>query len=304
MKNTILILVILIVPVFVTQCEKIERINKVETKEVTDIEQNSAKVTGVLVDMVKENTGEFGFVYNTSPSPGLENFKIIKGNPDKPKEFSANLTGLTAGTDYFIRAYYYVSTQVVYGKELTFKTLDAVKPTVITSEIGTVTSSSAICGGNVTGNGGSSITDRGICWSTDQNPDISGPHSSAGLGTNSGLGTFSVNITTGLEPLTHYYYRAYATNIAGTSYGDPKEFTTLQNVSLPQVTTTLASQVTSRTAKSGGTNINNGNGIITAKGVCWSTSSTPTLTSPYFTNEGTGTSNFTSDITGLIPATK
>ena len=77
-------------------------------------------------------------------------------------------------------------------------------------------------GGNVTADGGATVTARGICWSTSQNPTISGSHTTDGTGT----GTFTSNMT-GLEPNTTYYVRAYATNSAGTAYGDQVSFTTL-----------------------------------------------------------------------------
>lgn len=95
-------------------------------------------------------------------------------------------------------------------------------PTVITSDISNVTSNSAICGGEVTNDGGAIVTERGICWSTNANPTISDSHVAAG----SGIGSFSTAVS-GLQANTTYHVRAYATNEAGTAYGLDKEFTTL-----------------------------------------------------------------------------
>ena len=94
-------------------------------------------------------------------------------------------------------------------------------PTVTTSDVTGITQSSATCGGNVTSDGGSAVTARGVCWSTAQNPDVSGSHTTDGTGT----GVFVSNLS-GLSPGTPYYVRAYATNSAGTSYGDQVSFTT------------------------------------------------------------------------------
>ena len=65
------------------------------------------------------------------------------------------------------------------------------------------------------------VTDRGVCWNTSGSPTIAGSKISNGTG----IGTFTSNLT-GLTPGTKYYVRAYATNYAGTAYGDEISFTT------------------------------------------------------------------------------
>lgn len=94
-------------------------------------------------------------------------------------------------------------------------------PTVTTSLVSEITTSSAKCGGEVTNGGGYSVTDRGVCWSTNPNPTINNSHASSGTGT----GSFTTNIT-GLSETTTYYVRAYATNIKGTAYGNQTSFVT------------------------------------------------------------------------------
>lgn len=90
-----------------------------------------------------------------------------------------------------------------------------------------ITSNSAQGGGEVTDDGGATVTERGIAWGTSPNPTIAGDHVAAGAG---GVGTFGPLNMTGLDPDTHYYYRAYATNSEGTSYGSDVEFDTLDAV--------------------------------------------------------------------------
>lgn len=99
--------------------------------------------------------------------------------------------------------------------------LGAGLPTVTTSPVTDITTTSATCGGNVTDDGGAEVTARGVCWSTSQNPTVSDSHTEDGTGT----GTFTSAIT-GLTPNTTYYVRAYATNEAGTVYGEEVSFTT------------------------------------------------------------------------------
>jgi len=95
-------------------------------------------------------------------------------------------------------------------------------PAVTTAAISDIEQTTATCGGNVTADGGCSVTARGVCWSTSTAPTLIDDHSSDGSGT----GTF-VSSLINLEPDTHYYVRAYATNILGTTYGSEQEFDTL-----------------------------------------------------------------------------
>lgn len=96
--------------------------------------------------------------------------------------------------------------------------------TVTTNAITAVTHSSAASGGNIVSANGTNILARGVCWSVNQNPTISDAKTFDGIGT----GMFSSSIT-GLLPNTTYFVRAYATNSAGTAYGNQISFTTLAN---------------------------------------------------------------------------
>ena len=93
--------------------------------------------------------------------------------------------------------------------------------TVTTNNVTSITANSAICGGNVSSDGGNTITARGICWSTSQKPTTEDDATYSGTG----IGSFTANIT-GLEAGTTYYVRAYAVNSKGTAYGTQKAFTT------------------------------------------------------------------------------
>jgi uncharacterized protein (TIGR02145 family) len=97
-----------------------------------------------------------------------------------------------------------------------------VVPSIATTAISTITTNSAISGGTITSDGGTSITARGLCWSTSPNPTIS-----LSTITNDGAetGVFTSSIS-GLTPNTTYYVRAYATNSVGTAYGNELNFTT------------------------------------------------------------------------------
>jgi len=96
-------------------------------------------------------------------------------------------------------------------------------PEVTTATVSGINPTTAECGGTVTSDGGATVTARGVCWSTDPTPTVADNTTSDGTGT----GSFTSYIT-GLTAGTTYYVRAYATNSAGTGYGDPPvSFTTL-----------------------------------------------------------------------------
>ena len=95
-------------------------------------------------------------------------------------------------------------------------------PTVITAEVTEITTNSAKGGGEVTNDGGAEVTERGICWSTNENPTLNDSHVATGTGT----GAF-IAMMNGLGANTTYHVRAYATNEVGTAYGLDREFVTL-----------------------------------------------------------------------------
>jgi uncharacterized protein (TIGR02145 family) len=93
--------------------------------------------------------------------------------------------------------------------------------TITTLPIGNTTSTSASTGGSISATSGSAVTQRGVCWSTAQNPTTANSSTNDGNGT----GSFTSNLT-GLTANTTYYVRAYAINSAGTAYGNQLSFTT------------------------------------------------------------------------------
>jgi uncharacterized protein (TIGR02145 family) len=86
---------------------------------------------------------------------------------------------------------------------------------------GNITSNGATSGGNITNSGGTNITQRGVCWSTSQNPSTADNSTSDGAG----VGSFTSTLN-GLTANTTYYVRAYAINSAGTAYGNEQSFIT------------------------------------------------------------------------------
>ena len=105
-------------------------------------------------------------------------------------------------------------------------TKDATLPVLTTTEVIAVTQTTATSGGVITSDGGFTVTERGVCWSTSQSPTIADNKTTDGTG----AGEFS-SILSGLSPNTTYYVRAYATNSSGTGYGSAMSFTTQEGSS-------------------------------------------------------------------------
>jgi len=141
----------------------------------------------------------------------------------------------------------------------------------------------ASAGGNIITDGGAAVTARGIVWNTATGPTTANSKTTDGAG----LGSFSSQMT-GLSPATPYYFRAYAVNAVGTSYGNESTFTTAANTPAT-VSTTAISNITGGTASSGVTVSAEGNSHVTARGVCWSTATNPTVADNKTINAFSGT---------------
>ena len=96
------------------------------------------------------------------------------------------------------------------------------QPIVTTNSVSDIGTTLAVCGGDVTDDGGSTVTARGVCWSVEHNPTVFDSHTVDGSGT----GAFT-SLITDLEQGVTYYVRAYATNNAGTAYGNEVRFTSV-----------------------------------------------------------------------------
>ena len=94
-------------------------------------------------------------------------------------------------------------------------------PSLATTSVSEITQTTATSGGNVTDDGGENLTARGVCWSTSTGPTSADNIINSG----SGISVF-ISSLTGLSPGTLYYVRAYATNSAGTAYGNQRSFFT------------------------------------------------------------------------------
>lgn len=236
-----------------------------------------------------------GFCYSsTTSSPTLSH--SVKTAGSGTGSFSASLTGLSPGVTYYVRAYATNGAGTSYSATKTQIT-NATTPSVTTGAVTGISFYTATVAGNVTANGGASVTERGVCFSTSENPTINDGKGTTGTGT----GSYTSDLS-GMIANTKYYARAYATNSVGTAYGAQTNFTT--DIAEPIVT--IDGSVTSITNNSGdvsGEVTDSGGATVTERGFCYSLSPTPTIADS--TEVVTGTTGVMSaTLSGLALASK
>jgi uncharacterized protein (TIGR02145 family) len=253
-----------------------------------------ASTTQINLSWTDNSTNEIGF--KIERKTGTENYAVVGTTTADITTF--NNSGLSPNTTYKYRVYSNnaVGNSLTYSNELTLTTINTIIiPTLITTVASSISNTTAISGGTISSDGGATITARGIVWGTSSSPTTILPTKTSD---GTGIGSFTSAIS-GLTSNITYYIRAYATNSVGTAYGNEYSFTTTASI-LPTITTTALSSITTTTAVSGGSISSDGGALITAKGVCWSTGSSPSIALSTKTINGGGTGTFSSTISGLL----
>ena len=176
-----------------------------------------ASTTQINLSWIDNSTNETGFKIERKTGSGT--FAVVGTTSVDVTTF--NDSGLTPSSTYTYRIYSYNTggNSPTYSNEITLSI------NITTSSITSITSCTAISGATITGYVGSTITARGVCWSTSINPTIAlATRTTDGIGT----GSFVSNIT-GLTANTIYFIRAYVTTSIGTDYGNEISFTTLSS---------------------------------------------------------------------------
>jgi len=269
-------------------------------QSATNITTNSATIGGVISSLGTSSISQYGHCWSTSSSPTTADMKTTLGTKTSIGTYSSSMSALLPGTTYYVRAYATNNAGTTYSSEISFTTLPTpAPPTVTTGTTNNITLTGAIVSGTITNLGTSNISDYGHCWSTSQNPTVSGQKTS--LGAKSTTGVFSSSLT-GLDAKTIYYVRAYATNSEGTSYGNQIQFNTL-SPTVPTLTTSAATNLTYKTATLNGnlTNLGGDGMVISEYGFCYATTPAPTTVN---TKVVSGTNKttigaFSSDVVGL-----
>jgi hypothetical protein len=217
----------------------------------TDVWSNAQLLSGMYFNA--NNT--FTYYYNYNPAYGslvaigILDVNILYSDPPKPPTFLITVT-----------------CPVRYATVLTVSPALEIQQT------------SAALRGNVTDEGTSPVTQRGICWDVSPNPSLDVNLGFSNNGTGPGLFTTPV---TGLTPYTTYYFRAYAINGLGYKYGDNVSFTTIPyppSITTVPVTVAVGSTVGPFTIyNTGGRLITYGTLSITEAGIVFGITSNPTV---------------------------
>lgn len=261
----------------------------------------SITLNGTVSDDGGHSITDRGFVYKIGGAPAITDNKTAASVPTGTGAFTKGLTGLTPATAYQFNCYATnADGTVLYGTPGSFTTAATAPVVATTTAASVITYNSATSGGNVSSDGGATITARGICWSS----ATSSPTTANSFQTASGTtGSFSANLT-GLSASTTYYVRAYATNPQGTSYASYVSFTTAANLYIPSVTTTTPGQVTYNSFWVGCQVTADGGATVTERGYVMNTAGSPTTSSYTFKQySGTGTGYCDILATGLAANT-
>ena len=261
---------------------------------------SSIASTGATISGSINNGGstltQNGIVWSTSPNPTIAS--TTKSTTfTSSNNISASMSELLPATTYYVRAFATNTTGTGYSEEINFTTLAISAPQFSSFSTGSVTQTSASANGSINNEGGSSITQKGIVWSTSQNPTIA-------LTTKSFYsysGNSISNSITGLLPATTYYVRAFATNATGTGYSQETSFTTLA-FSVPTISSLSTSGAQTSISAYGTINYNGGSTVI-QKGIVWSTSPNPTIALTTKSSRTDSVNTINESITGLLPAT-
>ena len=236
---------------------------QISTSAINNITFTSASSGGFAINAGGGTITSKGICYDTSSNPTTANSVINAGIGSV--DFISNLSGLNSGTKYYLRAFVVNELGMSYGNEISFTTTAYSRPNVSTSSATNITQTTSTVGGNVISDGGKTITSRGICYGLQLNPTITDSVKSSG----SGLGVFSVGLAK-LIVDTVYYYRAYAINDIGISYGTEMTFRTKKYIPA-LVSTDSVTQILNNTAKFSGSIIDNGGTQIISNGFIYST---------------------------------
>ena len=241
---------------------------------------------------------EKGFYYGTNNPPTEADTKVIStatGN-----DITAELTGLTPNTLYYVRAYAINSEGIAWGAVQSFTTADdRTTPSVGSVTVSNITETSADLSATVLDNGGDAITEKGFCYSSSN----ATPTTADVKVTSAVEGNAITASLTGLTGSTTYYVRAYAVNSKGTSYSEAQQFTTSLTLAIPALGNTTVSGTTATTTSLSATITSDGGAAITEKGFYYGTNNPPTEADTKVVATATG-NDITAELSGLTPNTR
>ena len=216
-----------------------------ESAYEASVELTTATLCANISDDGGKGVYQRGFCYaawNTTPDIENPSFTVVVDDETGTGVYCDVLKDLFSSHTYYVRAFATNEVGTAYSKLFTFTTLTSNVPVVLTKPISNITTTSASTGGNVTNEGDTYVTEKGVCYSTSPNPTIDDNRVVAGAGT----GEYS-SLLSNLSYNTTYYVRAYAKNSVGVGYGEELSFTTENYYSFDSIMYNAASKLTETT---------------------------------------------------------
>lgn len=186
--------------------------------ETFDIGVSSVTVSSSIVNNGNGTVSECGFCYSQSPSPTINDAKVVYGRPSGGS-FSKTITNLEENTLYHVRAYAVNESGVAYSAEKTVSTLAIGLPVLSATNVAVEDGSAdATFSAQIVSESNGKVTECGFCYSTKAQPDITDIKVQCDVSP-----TFSY-VVNSLSVGTRYYVRAYAVNEKGVAYGQQSSF--------------------------------------------------------------------------------
>lgn len=266
----------------------------VTTNQVTLITSDSALGGGSILDDGGDIIKERGICWSINKNPTVSDSKVASGIGKG--SFSIMMKNLSPNTSYNVRAYSISEQGEVYGNEVNFRTQIRI-PSIVTTSISNLTGSKVTIANQILSDGGATITQRGVCWSSSTStPTI---NDSVNISTST-ASIYDVNLST-LMANTTYWLRAYARNSAGTGYSPTISFRT-SGPNLPELSTVAVTNITRTTAIASASVNSNGGAVLSNYGICVSAQNTMIPKLCYWVN-GNIRGPYSLNINNLNPGT-
>jgi len=240
------------------------------TNSVTTFTARTATLGGNISFVGEPHYTERGVVYSSTGIPTTATGQKAPNIGIGEGSFNVNVSGLTPLTEYYARAYAINDEGTAYGDPPVSFTTPAALPVVSIDEPTNITTNSALVSGIITDAGKPEYTERGFCYNTLGNPEITGA-GNVKIPVSGATSEFPYNIT-GLSENITYHVRAYAISTAGTGYSDEVRFTTGTALALATIE---PGEIKATSAKLGVEITNAGNPPYTEIGVCYATTPNP-----------------------------
>ncbi|MFP4487856.1 MAG: SUMF1/EgtB/PvdO family nonheme iron enzyme [Bacteroidales bacterium] len=246
----------------------------VRTGDVSNIHSVTARAGGQLVTNGGEKLIAYGICYSENTKPAIDDFvSYASGN----SSYRLELDELRPFTKYYYRSFARNRFATRYGEVKEFETTGP--PTVKTGEPGRIMVSSVRMNIEVVDDGGHDVTDAGVCYSMLKNPGIDSNVSGFGKG----KGEFE-GVIENLDPGSKYYFRAYAVNSEGVSYGD--EIMISAKLGIPEVETAGVKDIDYSAVTVTGDLKDDGGLDVIERGIVWDTLARPTKEDNFAIVEG------------------